>query len=292
MKKHLFPVILILIAVICSCCRKSVQPAEIAATTRPVYEFTTDICRGTDLSVSLLVTDSVSCLHDYSLNVEQVRSAETARLIILSGAGLEDFMEDILAGKTYSDSSVGISFLVAEEHEDHEDHEEHHHELDPHIWLSPQNAEVMAQNICRALTEQYPQYKEIFEENLSVLIARLEELRVYGEDSLSQLKCREMITFHDGFAYFADSFNLTILEAIEEESGSEASAQELVRLIQLTQEHHLPAVFAEKNGSPSAASVISAETGAKTYTLDMAMSDGTYFDAMYHNIDTIKEALG
>ena len=38
--------------------------------------------------------------------------------------------------------------------------------------------------------------------------------------------------------------------------------------------------------------MISSETGAKIYSLDMAMAYGNYFTAMYHNIDTIQEALG
>ena len=40
------------------------------------------------------------------------------------------------------------------------------------------------------------------------------------------------------------------------------------------------------------AEMIAAETGCKLYALDMAMSGDSYFTAMYHNIDTIKEALG
>ena len=46
------------------------------------------------------------------------------------------------------------------------------------------------------------------------------------------------------------------------------------------------------NGGTAAAQVISADTGAKVYSLDMAMSGDSYFDIMYRNIDTIKEALG
>ena len=45
-------------------------------------------------------------------------------------------------------------------------------------------------------------------------------------------------------------------------------------------------------GSTSAAGVISRETGVAVYSLDMAMAGDSYFDAMYRNIDTIKEALG
>ena len=56
--------------------------------------------------------------------------------------------------------------------------------------------------------------------------------------------------------------------------------------------HGLPAIFIETNSSCSAAEVFARETGAGLYTLDMAMSGSSYFEAMYHNIDTIKEALG
>ena len=68
--------------------------AQVAATTLPVYEFTTRICQGTGITVTRLVTEQVSCLHDYSLNVRQVKAAEAAQTIVavptvpdLSGCG-------------------------------------------------------------------------------------------------------------------------------------------------------------------------------------------------------------
>ena len=109
---------------------------------------------------------------------------------------------------------------------------------------------------------------------------------------LRDLSCRELLTFHDGFAYFAQSFDLEIVKAVEEESGSEASAQTLIELIELVETHHLPAVFTERNGSMAAAHMIAQETGVQVYSLDTAMSGDSYFDAMYHNIVTLKEALG
>ena len=271
----------------------SEPPAQIAATTLPVYEFTRELCAGTPLTVTRLVTEQVSCLHDYSLNVRQVKAAEAAEVLVISGGGLEDFMEDLLTGRPLIDASEGIELLCGEEHEEEHEHDHgHSHEQDPHIWLSPVLAQQMARNICVGLTARYPDYGPIFEKNLASLLEKLEELQQYGEETLSALSCREMITFHDGFAYFADAFGLTILEAVEEESGSEASAGDLIHLIELTREHHLPAIFTERNSSASAASVISRETGAQIYELDMAMAGDSYFDAMYRNMDSIKEALG
>ena len=289
--KQLLILFMILSTLLSGCAPQS--QAQVAATTLPVYEFTTWLCAGTDISVTRLVTESVSCLHDYSLNVKQVKAAEAAELIIISGAGLEEFMEDILHNKTAVDASTGIELLCPEEDAGHDHgHEGHHHESDPHIWLSPANAVIMAQNICNGLTAQYPEYTDTFHANLDDLITRLNALQAYGEEALASLSCRDTITFHDGFAYFAESFDLHILEAVEEESGSEASARELIRLIGIVEEHSLPAVFTEVNGSVSAAGVIARETGAKVFSLDMAMGGDSYFDAMYHNINTIKEAMG
>ena len=268
------------------------EPADIAATTLPVYQFASRICAGTGLTVKRLVTESVSGLHDYSLSVSQVRAAESADVVILSGAGLEGFMEDLLdSTDAIIDSSEGISLLTCEDGHDHEGHS-HHHETDSHIWLSPANAKVMAENILIGLSQKYPQFSQEFQNNYTELQKDLDSLEAYGLEQLRELPCREMVTFHDGFAYFAETFGLTILEAVEEESGSEASAHELIHLIGLVQENHLPAIFTEVNGSASAAAILSAETGVPSFALDMAMGGEDYFQAMYHNIDTIREALG
>ncbi|MBQ3192736.1 MAG: zinc ABC transporter substrate-binding protein [Oscillospiraceae bacterium] len=293
--KRFLPLFLIIL-LLCGCSAPQ-PPAQIAATTLPVYEFTSRLCEGTGLSVTRLVTEEVSCLHDYSLNVRQVKAAEAAERIVISGAGLEEFMEDLLADTETIDASLGIDLLCPEEGHEHghgheHDHEGHHHDQDPHIWLSPAHARTMAQNICAGLAKAYPSHQTLLEENLSALLSDLDALQSYGEEQLSDLSCRELITFHDGFSYFALAFDLTVLEAVEEESGSEASARELIHLIEAVAHHQLPAVFTEKSGSVSAADIIARETGCGSFALDMAMAGDSYFEAMYHNIDTIKEALG
>lgn len=286
---------IIAIAVLCLMligCTPAQAPAQIAATTLPVYEFTARLCAGTDLTVSRLVTESVSCLHDYTLNVGQVRAAQGAELVVLSGGGLEDFMADILKDKPVIDSSVGISLLeCAEEHDHDHDHDHHHHEADNHFWLSPVNAGIMAENICEGLSRQYPGYSAVFAQNLKKLTADILAVQTYADTQLKNLSCRELITFHNGFSYLADAFDLTVLKAMEEEAGSEASASELKELITLVRTHRLPAVFTETNGSTAAAGVIAAETGTAVFALDMAMSGDSWFTAMYHNIDILKEAL-
>ncbi len=270
-------------------CAPQAPAADVAATTGPVAQFAQAIADGTPVTIAQVISEPVSCLHDYTLSVEQMKVLEQSDLVLLSGLGLEDFMADILGDKTTVDCAQGADLLHLEGHDEHDGHEHGH--FDPHLWLSPENAAVMAENICVALSAQYPNFSESFRTNTDTLTARLEQLQAYGEASLSDLSCRKLITFHDGFAYLAHSFDLEILEAIEEESGSEASAKELIHMIKLVECHELPAIFTEKNGSVSASSVICAETGVSSFALDMAMGGSDYFAAMEENINTLKEAL-
>ena len=265
---------------------------DIVATTLPVYDLTVSLCDGTGLSVGRLVTENVSCLHDYTLQVDQMRMVESAEAVVISGAGLEDFLENVLLTRNIIDASKNVHLHSAgHTHDHHGESHDHSHDADPHIWLSPENAKMMVKNICKELKVLYPQYKEAFQKNQEVLLRKLDDLQQYGTAQLSNLSTQELITFHDGFSYFAESFDLAIFEAVEEESGSEASAAEIIHLVKLVEAHSLPAIFIERSGSDSCAGIISSETGAEIFTLDMAMAGDSYFNAMYHNIDTIKEAL-
>ena len=287
MKKAAWILIFTMLIAVFSGCSQA-DSADIAATTLPVYQFTSMLVKNTGLTVTRLVTESVSCLHDYSLNVNQVKAAEAAKLVVVNGAGLEDFMSDLLMKKDVIDASEGIALLESCTGSEHTNHS---HEADPHIWLSITNAKAMAKNIYYGLCAAYPEHQNVITANMTALMHQLEALDAYAQNKLKDLSCREMITFHDGFAYFAQDMGLTILATVEEESGSEASSQELIALIELVRQHNIPGIFMEENGSDSAAKTISVETGVNLYILNMAMSGEDYFTAMYHNIDTLWEAL-
>ena len=127
-----------------SSCKTTEDGSSVAATTRPVYDFTSRLCAGTDIAVTLLITENISCLHDYTLQVSQMKAAEQSDCIVVSGAGLEAFMDDILENKNVIDASDNIALSC--NHHDGESHD-HNHDVDPHIWLNPENAKIMAENI-------------------------------------------------------------------------------------------------------------------------------------------------
>ena len=289
--KRMISLLLCMILLLSGCSDKD-TPA-IVATTAPVQQFAQAVCAGTGLEVGLVISDAVSCLHDYTLSVNQMAAVERAEVVILNGCGLEAFMAKPLESKKICiDSSVHAELLCNHAHEEAEHGHDHDHgEYDPHIWLDPDNAAKMTQTIAEELAVLYPEYAEQFAANAEAYCLRLAALKEEGTALLADLSCRELITFHDGFGYLADAFSLQILASMEEDSGSEASAKDLKEITELVGEHEIPAVFVEQNGSRSAASVIAAETGCAIGVLDTVMSGEDYFTAMERNLQTIREVL-
>lgn len=253
---------------------------HILCTTYPVYLFTTAVVGDDpDLAVELLVDQQTSCLHDYTLTVEDMKAMDRADIIVMNGGGLEAFMADALTQKDVSviDCSEGVDLLPTLEHKGHDGHD-HEEEYDPHIWMDPRRARQMITNIAQGLGLDTPRL--------------LPNFCLTDTSSLPPL-----ITFHDGFQYFADAFGLELLAAIEEEEGAEASARELEEIIALVEEYDIPAIFVEKNGSRRSADVIARETGCQVYELDLIMSGDAagiepYTKAIVGNLDTVWEALG
>ncbi len=308
--KRLLISILCFCLLLCGCSApQSAQEDDtlhILATTYPIYLFTTAVTEGVEgVEVTRLINEEVSCLHDYTLTVNDMKAIEKADIIVINGAGFEEFMADALAQTNAAviDCSSGIELLEScHDHNGHE-HEGHDHEHDPHIWLDPARAAQMIENITRVLSELDAANTQQYTANLESLRTQLTPVgklaaHVTGHSSLSSVCTHtEFITFHDGFQYFAHAFGLDLLKSIEEEEGSEASAAEIKEIVALIEEYDVPAIFTEKNGSDSTAQAIARETGVAVYALDMIMSgEGNgiqpYIDAINANLQTIAEALG
>ena len=286
MRKRIFAAALALV-LLCAglggCAARQAEHVDVLATTAPVWSMTQALLEGTALNCGRVITESVSCLHDYTLTVAQMEKVGQADVVVLNGLGLEDFMEDALrTAKAVVTASDGVQTLPGEDGED------------PHIWLDPANCIRMCRNIADGLSAIYPDKQEMIAQNLQTVTAAYEAAQAYGEDALRELRCRKLVTFHDGFSYFARAFGLEIAAAMEIEHGSEPSAREIEDVIHIVEESELPAVFDEENGESLTAETVARQTGAKLYTLTMGMGEGEMgcTDAIYRNIDTIREALG
>ena len=275
---------------------------HIVTTTYPTYLFASAVTRGVEgVQVDRLDTGSASCLHDYTLSARDMRKIEGADVLVLNGAGLEEFMEDALATSDAAviDCSVGVDLLenLAHDHEEGDEGDHDHGHYDPHFWMSPARAGQMVAQIREGLCQVDPEYEASYSGNAAVAGGQLEELNrelteLFSAPEGTGGEISGLITFHDGFQYFARDFDLPLLAAIEEEAGSEASAREIVEITGLVQEYHIPVIFTEVNGSDATARAIARETGCAVAQLTMVM-DGPddqlsrYCDALLENARTI-----
>lgn len=265
------------------------QGDVLLATTYPVYNLLEQITNGESglvegVQVELMISEEVSCLHDYTLTTTQMKLVEQSDMVFMSGAGLEEFMASALENvpaENIVDSSWGVELI----------------EEDPHIWLDPVRYCQQAENVTLALMERYPEAAEIIRGNSDSYQALIMDIYEEWCERFGALSTREIITFHDGFAYLADAYDLTILAAIEEEEGAEASAAELNEICKLIKDHGLKSVFGEVNGSTNAVSIVVQETGVTSYTLDMLMSGklarsrDEFMSGMVTNYLLIEDAL-
>lgn len=308
MKKRIFPLLMALL-LLCGCApagqgEPSGEEARltVVATTYPVYLFATAVTQGVEgIRVERLNTGETSCLHDYTLSVNDMKLLEQADVIVMNGAGLEEFLEDALETSEAAviDCSRGVELL--ENHSHHHDEHDHSHDghdhghWDPHYWMDPRNAVIMVENIGKGLQELIPEAYQIdsgvglAKAHLNAWDTTLREMVELGKTSGEDYDITGLITFHDGFQYFANAYGFPLLEAIEEEAGSEASAKEIVEITELVKEHDIPVIFTEINGSDATAAAIARETGCQVAQLSMCM-DGpddmlsNYCVAMSNNV--------
>ena len=333
MMKKLLPLVLALVLSL-TACGPAPQEAnqdtdfQLVATTYPVYLMAKEVTRDVEgITVTCMINQGVGCLHDYTLSIHDMKILDSADLLALSGAGLEESMADAIAaaGCPQIDCSVGVALLESSHEHDHDhgeeaeaandhdhgeteseadnheaetDYDSHDHAHDNHIWMDPLRAGQMMMNLAEGLSQADPANAETYRSNAQNAQALLAQAKDEITASLAGLSCRDLITFHDGFAYFADTFGLTILRSIEEEAGSEASAHDVVEILEEIEHHQLPAIFTEVNGGTATAEMIQRECGIPIYALDMMMSGPTegevgiqtYLDRIIQNAETIQEA--
>ena len=253
----------------------------ILASTYPVYLAARAVTDGVDgVAVERLNTGEVSCLHDYTLTVTDMKKIETADIIALNGADLEEFMEDALAASSARviDCSERVSLLENTDHVHTEEDDGHDHgHYDPHYWMDPSNLAQVVSNLQTGLSQADPEHQEQYQSNAQEAAASLQSFSADIQDQFTAaleengVEVAGLVTFHDGFRYFAQFLGVPLLASIEEEEGSEASAKEINEITALVKKDGLPVIFTEVNGSDATAQAISRETGCAVAQLTMLM---------------------
>ena len=188
-----------------------------------------------------------------------------------------------------------------EDHAEAEGHDHHHHgAFDPHAWQSLGNAVAYVDAITAALAVADPANATDFYRNRAAYVAEIEALDAEIREMVASLAAdrRTIVTSHDAFQYFGRDYGLTFLAPQGLSTESEASAQDVARLIERIRDEGISAVFLENITDGRLLEQIAKETGASIggtlYPGALSGPDGpapSYLEMMRHNAMTLAQAL-
>ncbi len=177
---------------------------------------------------------------------------------------------------------------------DHE-HDHDHGDYDPHYWVSPVNAIIIAEEVRDALIEQDPENADYYEERAATYIGDLEALHGDYEERLSDCEQDRILTSHAAFAYLGDAYGFEQVPLLGLSTTSEPTPGQVQTLIEEAEEHGIGYVFYEEAVDPRVSQTIAEEVGAETLVLnpgEVVEDEGdSFISVMERNLENLEIAL-
>lgn len=304
---------------------------SVVTTIFPPYDFVREIA-GDQADVKMLLKPGEET-HSYEPTPQDIIAIQDSDVFIYTGGENDVWVEDILSSMPDSDMVtlrlVDCVDTVEEEqvegmkgsaghdhdeadyddvHNNHtdetdgvEDARESPHEVDEHVWTSPVNASLIAEQIKNVLSQADPDHSEMYEENTLAYQEQLSELDRQFRDVVDNAK-RNIMIFGDRFPfrYFADEYGLEYYAAFPGCAGdTEPSAATMAFLIEKVREEKVPAVLKMELSNDDIANAVAEATGTEVKVLyschnlsaDDFENGETYLSMMQKNVETLKEVL-
>ncbi len=217
--------------------------------------------------------------HTYEPTPGQMKALADSRIFFSIGVEYEQTwiprFADINPAMLFVDSAAGIERIPVGD-----DHDEG---LDPHVWLSPDNGKIIAENVLLALKAVSPDHEDVLQANYDALIADINSLDQRIEAALSGVEQRTFMVFHPAWGYFADKYNLEQLPVQVE--GQDPSVSEMAELVEIAREEDIRVIFIQPSFNASDAQAIAAEIGAEVAVVDPLARD------WLTNLEAVAEAF-
>ena len=275
---------------------------KVVATTTQVTEFSKTIVGSTGTVTGLLQANQNA--HSFDPSASQLVALSQAQAVVISGAGLEPWIENALAAANFTgiiiDASTGIPLIDG----------------DPHVWTDPVLAKKMVATIASGLTSMVATNSSIVGDRSAIATtltdnaARYEhKLTVLNEWVLASfaqvpVEKRLLVTNHDAFTYFVEAYDITFVGSIipSFDDNAEPSAASIDALVRDIKASGAKAIFSEASISPKLANTIAAEAGVTVYSGDNALysdslgapgtAGATYISATVHNVTVLLNSWG
>lgn len=289
--------------------KKDTDKIQVITTIFPNYDFAKQI--GKDkVEVKLLLKSGVES-HTYEPTPKDMIDMENSDVFVYTGSEFEPWAENILESINSEikivDTSKNVKLINKEEFEEHyenaeileEKHEEHHDEssYDSHIWLNPENAMIMIDEIASNFCEIDPENAKYYTDNANDYKKQIMALNSKYEEMIKNSARKEIAFAGDfSYSYFIEKYGLKFVSVYNNcGEGEDPSIAKVKSVIDYINNHNLPVVFYEELSEGTVAKMIGDETNAKSmifYTIHNGnLEKDTYVSLMSENFENLKEAL-
>lgn len=142
---------------------------------------------------------------------------------------------------------------------------------DPHIWLSPKNAAVMAGNIYRGLVAVDPEGEAYYGRRRDAFVEELEGLDREIREALSRMRTRKVMVYHAAWSHFTREYGLE--EIPIERDGKEATPWGILDLVDIARREGIRVIFASPEFSTRSAEVVAREIGGEVILISPLEKD-------------------
>ncbi len=272
----------------------SLQAADapvVVTSIKPVHSLVSAIMQG--VGKPELIVDGAASPHTYNLKPSNARALQEAKVVFWVGPGLEAFLEKpleslgsdaIVARLDNAPGLVKLPFREGGAFEAHDDGDEHdhdhaaddhghddhddHHGFDTHLWLDPMNAKAMAAEITTTLVAADPANALTYEANAKALDEKLDALDEEIAATVSPVKDKPFIVFHDAYQYFEHRNHIRVAGSITVSPETIPGAERVSEIHRKVGDLGATCVFAEPQFEPRLVDVVIEGTKAKSGVLD------------------------
>jgi zinc transport system substrate-binding protein len=237
----------------------------------PPFKYFIDAIGGGEYSVNVMVPAGANP-HIYEPVPDQITNLRKSVAYVSNGylgfemTWLDRFYETNPGMKKLS-LGKNIDLIKPTENTD----SEHAEGADPHYWVSPKCALIIASDIKSLLTGLNPIEAEKYNANYASLVISINKLDKKASDLLSAYRNKPFMIFHPTLGYFARDYGLK--EIAVENEGKEPNPSSLRQLIDIGKSEKIGVIFVQREYDTKNARAIAAETGAVLETIDPLSED-------------------
>ncbi|MEN9507146.1 MAG: hypothetical protein RI958_3072 [Actinomycetota bacterium] len=172
----------------------------------------------------------------------------------------------------------------------------------PHLWTNPPLAAEYTELIRDVLVAMDPANEATYRTNADAYLEKLDQLDAAVRTATATIPAgqRKLLTYHDAYAYFAETYGWQVIGAIQPSSFDEPTAKEVTELIEQVRTSGVPAIFGSEVFPSPVLEQIGTETGVQYVDVlrddDLPGSPGdadhSFLGLMQFDYITMVEALG